>query len=209
MAANRDRLSLIEDISVIGGDLSPICARTLDRIIATIAARDGGRGLFALPVRSAARAPGAARDALASTRESVGRVSMRVNEGLVGLVIETGDPVVVEDAMSHPRYKYFPETGEERYHTFLGVPMQEGRQKPIGVLAVQTLRRRKFGTQRGAAAAHGGSPGRADPVALSTARDAGDQGEGTRRVSPPDDRGESPAQGLREGRRRDARRDPG
>ena len=47
--------------------------------------------------------------------------------------------------MSHPRYKYFPETGEERYHTFLGVPVQDGRQKPIGVLVVQTLRGRKFG----------------------------------------------------------------
>ena len=47
--------------------------------------------------------------------------------------------------MSHARYKYFPETGEERYHTFLGVPVQEGRQKPTGVLVVQTLRRRKFG----------------------------------------------------------------
>jgi phosphotransferase system enzyme I (PtsP) len=46
--------------------------------------------------------------------------------------------------MSHPRYKYFPETGEERFHTFLGVPVQEGRQKPIGVLVAQTLARRRF-----------------------------------------------------------------
>ena len=43
----------------------------------------------------------------------------------------------------HPRYKYFPETGEERYHSFLGVPMLE-RGTPLGVLVVQTLRRRKF-----------------------------------------------------------------
>src|SRR3984893_3761727 len=70
---------------------------------------------------------------------------MRVNEGLVGLALESKEPVVVEDAMSHPRYKYFPETGEERYHTFLAVPLQESRQKPVGVLTVQTLRRRKFG----------------------------------------------------------------
>ena len=47
--------------------------------------------------------------------------------------------------MSHPRYKYFPETGEERYHTFRcrGDPGRPA--KPIGVLVVQTLRRRKFG----------------------------------------------------------------
>ena len=77
-------------------------------------------------------------------RDSVGKVSMRVSEGLVGLAMEKDEPVCVADAMSHPRYKYFPETGEERYHTFLGVPVQEGRKKPIGVLVVQTLRRRKF-----------------------------------------------------------------
>src|SRR5262249_18059899 len=59
--------------------------------------------------------------------------------------LESTEPVVVEDAMSHERYKYFPETGEERYHTFLAVAIQEGRLKPIGVLVVQTLRRRKFG----------------------------------------------------------------
>ena len=37
----------------------------------------------------------------------------------------------------------FPETGEERYHSFLGVPVVE-RKKPLGVLVVQTLRRRRF-----------------------------------------------------------------
>ena len=78
-------------------------------------------------------------------QESVGKVSMRVNEGLVGLVVEHGQPVTVSDAISHPRYKYFPETGEERYHAFLGVPVQDGRQKPIGVMVVQTSRSRKFG----------------------------------------------------------------
>src|SRR5581483_1294551 len=63
-------------------------------------------------------------------------VSMKVNEGLVGLVIETMQPVAVPDAISHPRYKYFPETGEERYHSFHG--------EPIGVLVTQTLRKRRF-----------------------------------------------------------------
>ena len=58
-------------------------------------------------------------------RDSVGKVSMRTSEGLVGMVIETMQPVAVADAISHPRYKYFPETGEERYHSFLGVPVTE------------------------------------------------------------------------------------
>ena len=77
-------------------------------------------------------------------RESVGKVSMRLNEGLVGLVLEKDEPVYVPDAISHPRYKYFPETGEERFHTFLGVPVHDGRKKPLGVLVAQTLERRKF-----------------------------------------------------------------
>jgi phosphotransferase system enzyme I (PtsP) len=74
---------------------------------------------------------------------AVGKVTMGVNEGLTGLVIEKGEPVVVVDALAHPRYKYFPETGEERYHSFLGVPIYEKR-APLGVIVVQTLRRRRF-----------------------------------------------------------------
>src|SRR3990172_6501274 len=51
-------------------------------------------------------------------------------------------PVVEVDAPAHPRYKYFPETGEERYHSFFGVPIVQ-RGAPLGVLVVQTLRRRR------------------------------------------------------------------
>ncbi len=78
------------------------------------------------------------------TRASVGKVRMRIDEGLSGLVFERREPVMVVDALAHPRYKYFPETGEERYHSFLGVPVIE-RKKAVGVLVVQTLRRRRFG----------------------------------------------------------------
>jgi len=74
---------------------------------------------------------------------SVGLVSMGVDEGLTGYVIEKGEPVMAIDALSHPRYKYFPETGEERYHSFLGVPITV-KGEPQGVLVVQTSRRRRF-----------------------------------------------------------------
>src|SRR3989449_62724 len=76
-------------------------------------------------------------------QESVGKVSMGIAEGLTGLVIERMNPVMVVDAQAHPRYKYFPETGEERFHSFLGVPLIEKRM-PLGVLVVQTSRRREF-----------------------------------------------------------------
>src|SRR5262249_49995373 len=71
------------------------------------------------------------------------KVSMGIGEGLTGLVIEKMSPVMVVDAQAHPRYKYFPETGEERFHSFLGVPLIE-RRMPLGVLVVQTSRRREF-----------------------------------------------------------------
>ena len=74
---------------------------------------------------------------------AVGRVSMTVNEGLAGLAVETREPVMVVDAPSHPRFLYFPETGEERYHSFFAVPVN-ARKAPIGVLVVQTSRPREF-----------------------------------------------------------------
>ena len=76
-------------------------------------------------------------------RDAIGKVEMRTDEGLTGLVIETMQKVVAEDAPVHPRFKFFPELGEERYHSFLGVPVLE-RHAPLGVLVVQTLRRRSF-----------------------------------------------------------------
>jgi phosphotransferase system enzyme I (PtsP) len=76
-------------------------------------------------------------------RSSIGRVTMRVGEGLTGMTIEKREPVMVVDAFSHPRFKYFPETGEDRYHSFAGVPIVDGG-KALGVLVVQTLRRRQF-----------------------------------------------------------------
>lgn len=74
---------------------------------------------------------------------SIGRVTMTKSEGLVGLVIEQEGPVVVDDALAHPRFKFFPETGEEKYHSFLGVPVGEGA-ATRGVLVVQSRRRRRF-----------------------------------------------------------------
>src|SRR3989449_11011639 len=76
-------------------------------------------------------------------QSAIGKVSMNVGEGLTGTAIEKMEPVMAVDAAMHPRYKYFPETHEERYHSFLGVPIIE-RGTPFGVLVVQTLRRRKF-----------------------------------------------------------------
>jgi phosphotransferase system enzyme I (PtsP) len=73
----------------------------------------------------------------------VKQVSLPHGEGLVGLAATTGQPVVALHAREHPQYKYFPETGEERFESFMVVPMIV-RGATIGVLAVQTIEAREF-----------------------------------------------------------------
>jgi signal transduction protein with GAF and PtsI domain len=74
---------------------------------------------------------------------SVGTVRMRLDEGLVGLVGDTLRPQVVADAPTHPRFKYFPEAGEDCYRSFLGVPLID-RGLLQGVLVIQTRESRAF-----------------------------------------------------------------
>lgn len=69
-------------------------------------------------------------------KASVGKISLGHSEGLVGLVGSREEPINLEDAPSHPRYRYFPETGEERFKSFLGVPIIH-RRRTLGVLVVQ------------------------------------------------------------------------
>src|SRR5271155_6117255 len=73
----------------------------------------------------------------------IGTLRMPLSEGLAGLVAEQVLPVAVEDVSSHPRYKYFKESGEEAYHSFLGVPLID-RGILQGVLVVQTKEPRVF-----------------------------------------------------------------
>ena len=68
---------------------------------------------------------------------------MAPNEGLVGLVGTREEPLNLEDAANHPRYLYFPETGEERYASFLGAPIIHHR-RVMGVLVIQQKERRLF-----------------------------------------------------------------
>lgn len=69
-------------------------------------------------------------------QDSVGKVSLGHSEGLVGLVGVREEPINLEHAGEHERYRYFPETGEERYESFLGVPIIHHK-KVLGVIVVQ------------------------------------------------------------------------
>ncbi|MCP4992427.1 MAG: phosphoenolpyruvate--protein phosphotransferase [Gammaproteobacteria bacterium] len=76
-------------------------------------------------------------------QEAVGKVSLPLYRGLIGLVCERAEPVSLDDAPSHPRYLAVAETGETAYHGFLGVPIIQNR-KVLGVLVVRQLDHRQF-----------------------------------------------------------------
>jgi phosphotransferase system enzyme I (PtsP) len=76
-------------------------------------------------------------------KESVGHVSLKAGEGLVGLVAKHAEPINLQDASLHPGFHYLKDTGEENYHSFLGVPIIHHR-SVLGVLVVQHEERRRF-----------------------------------------------------------------
>jgi phosphotransferase system enzyme I (PtsP) len=76
-------------------------------------------------------------------KEAVGRTRLAENEGLVGLVSATTRPLRLTDAFSHPRFSYRPETGEDPFHSFLGVPILRGG-RVLGVLVVQNRTERAY-----------------------------------------------------------------
>ncbi len=68
---------------------------------------------------------------------------MRKGEGLVGLIAESAEALALADAQHHPSFSYRPETGEEIYSSFLGVPILRGG-NTLGVLVVQNRARRVY-----------------------------------------------------------------
>src|SRR6266446_4301115 len=76
-------------------------------------------------------------------REAVHQTVMRSDEGLVGLVAGEASAVNLSDAQAHPAFSYRPETGEEIYHSFLGVPILRAG-NTLGVLVVQNRARRTY-----------------------------------------------------------------
>ena len=76
-------------------------------------------------------------------REAVHQTVLRSDEGLVGLVASEANPINLSDAQNHPAFSYRPETGEEIYHSFLGVPILRAG-NTLGVLVVQNRARRTY-----------------------------------------------------------------
>src|SRR6202790_80854 len=117
-------------------------AETLMNVVALIAGR------FKTDVCSAyLLEPDRANLVLAATLglrpQAIGALRLTLHEGLVGLVAEQVRPVAVEQVKNHPRFKYFSESGEEAFQSFLGVPFID-RGVLQGVLVVQTREARTF-----------------------------------------------------------------
>jgi len=75
--------------------------------------------------------------------EAVHQTRMRLGEGLVGRVAKYGKVINTPDAPSQKGFRYMPETGEERFSSFLGIPIQRVGEK-LGVLVVQSRDAREF-----------------------------------------------------------------
>lgn len=75
--------------------------------------------------------------------DGAGKLSLKADEGLVSLVGRRAEPVNLEDAHAHPAFHYLSGSGEERFQSFLGVPIIHHRQV-LGVLVVQHEEKRRF-----------------------------------------------------------------
>jgi phosphotransferase system enzyme I (PtsP) len=76
-------------------------------------------------------------------QDALYRTRMAFGEGLVGFIAETGRSRAFAEAQSHPKFAYFPETGEEIYHSLLGVPIRRS-ERVVGVLVVQNSTPRHY-----------------------------------------------------------------
>jgi phosphotransferase system enzyme I (PtsP) len=137
----RPHLDILEDISTLISHSHDL-QETLNSIVATVADRMQTE-VCSIYILDRDKNRLTLRATMGLDPESVDKVSMGTGEGLTGLVIERMKPVMVADTLAHPRYKYFPETHEEHFHSFLGVPLID-RKLPLGVLVIQTSRRREF-----------------------------------------------------------------
>lgn len=76
-------------------------------------------------------------------QEAVHVTRMGIGEGLVGTIAENIDTLNLAEATAHPDFSYRPETGEEKFHSFAGVPIVR-RERAVGVLCVQHADPRRY-----------------------------------------------------------------
>jgi phosphotransferase system enzyme I (PtsP) len=120
----------------------PVSAQArLDKIVVQIAANMVAEVCSVYVLRADQRLELFATEGL--NREAVHLTTMHAGEGLVGLIAQSAEPLALSEAQEHPAFSYRPETGEEIYHSFLGVPILRGG-NTLGVLVVQNRVRRTY-----------------------------------------------------------------
>ena len=75
--------------------------------------------------------------------EAIGKVTMKLGEGLTGIALKELRPVCEKNASKTPGYRYFPDIGEELYESFLAVPIVRGTNR-IGAVVIQNSQKNYF-----------------------------------------------------------------
>jgi len=127
----RSRLLLRRVRDVMGAPGS--AQERLDKVVGVIAAEMGSQ-VCSVYVRRGGALELFATEGLKPEAVRVTRLDL--GEGLVGLIAEQAQPLALTEAQSHPKFAYRPETGEEIYHSLMGVPILRGG-RVTGVLVVQ------------------------------------------------------------------------
>jgi phosphotransferase system enzyme I (PtsP) len=137
IGGSRILLRKLREIMEAGGEAQ----QRLDRLVAMVAST------MVADVCSIYLTRGAVHELFATQGlkpEAVHSTTLKHGEGLVGLVAETAAPLNIADAPHHERFSYRPETGEDPYSAFLGVPIVRS-ERTFGVLVVQNRAARQYG----------------------------------------------------------------
>ncbi|MBY0564477.1 MAG: phosphoenolpyruvate--protein phosphotransferase [Hyphomonadaceae bacterium] len=137
LGGSRVLLRKLREIMEAGGEAQ----QRLDRLVTMIAST------MVADVCSIYLTRGAVHELFATQglkAEAVHRTRLRLGEGLVGLVAETAQPLNIANAPQHERFSYRPETGEDPFSSFLGVPIVRS-ERTFGVLVVQNRVSRTYG----------------------------------------------------------------
>lgn len=140
-AANADFTLTVEEVAELAG-AGGQPAETLMNVVALIAKRFQTQVCSAY-LLEADRSHLVLAATVGLRPESIGTLRLSLHEGLAGMVAEQLRPVAVEQVTTHPRFKFFKDSGEESFRSFLGVPLID-RTVLQGVLVVQTTEPRNF-----------------------------------------------------------------
>jgi len=139
LSASGPRVLLRQLREVMAGGVS--AQERLDEIVVMIAANMVAEVCSIYVIKTGGRLELFATEGL--NPKAVHETRLEVGEGLVGVIAANADPLNLSEAQNHPAYVYRPETGEEIYHSFLGVPILRSGHT-LGVLVVQNRASRHY-----------------------------------------------------------------